>query len=804
MSPLGVALMCFVLLFACGTRGVANASRDVTGMMLTQAVTTLPLTGTWKFKADPENLGKGEKWFSTEFDDSHWKNIQVPGTWNEGQDVGVKWDYSGPAWYRRKLDVPQSWEGHHIRLRFLAVYLISDVWLNGKYLGNHKGGYTAFSFDVSNVLNFAKHSENVIVVRADNTKRAFQVPGASIDWWNCGGITREVFLEKTPDVYLTKLRITPVVLDSNSQVRVHAWFGSKHNTEKAAKVRAEVFWRGKAATFDAIANGAPAESVDDCDVVVGAGGADCTITLDVERPRLWSPDDPELYELRLSWQISDEKPGIRWFHRETFGIRKIEVRGTELFLNGEKIWLQGIAIHQDYAGMGSAVTHAAQRSDLERIKKLNANFVRLGHYPFHPYSLDVCDEIGLLVWSEVPVWQNSPKELADEKMYREWVKPQITEMIDQQYNHPSVIFWSVANEISRAWKEPPETVAYVKRATDYVRSLDSTRLVSYASAADTGSNTWQFLDVIAKPLHYGWFHSPNVYDLDSKLAKIHNFMPDKPILAIELCGMSYPDNHTGYSQNTRFSVEYHDKLLRVDMQRLMMRKDFVCGVTLWTLADLKGGREKGTYGILNRKRQQIKHIYETIKNLYSGDAKLLIIDQKTGYRSGEQLQVELWSFSTRRKPIDACKVSWWIRDNKGRAAEGAFSTDIAADSAQKLRTVSWKIPSGDSGFHSLFCVLDDKNGTRLFANDYYFDVDTPEKPAILWVKVVDAQEKPVSGAVVEFDGFTRITDEFGRVPFLLNTGKYALSVTYAGTTRQIDVHVQSGKTTEIVCNMGAY
>lgn len=762
----------------------------------TAAIESLPLTGVWKFKPDPEGVGTEAnatgKWYTKEMDDSAWENIGVPGTWNEGQPLienvrgSVEWNYEGYAWYRRKIEIPQIWQGENIRLRFLAVYLISDVWLNGKYLGNHKGGYTEFSFDVSDVLDFSDPAENVIAVKVDNKKRSFQVPGQSIDWWNCGGITREVFLERHPKIFLRKMFITPEVLDTKSVVKVQAWFGNKSGSSKDVDVKAEALYNNRI------------ESSCACTVNVDAAGETCVLALDIDRPRLWSPDTPELYDLKLSWRLQGNNSDKWWTSQDRFGIRKIEVRGTNIYLNGEKIWLQGIAFHQDYAGMGSAVSHAAQRSDLERIKRLNANFVRLGHYPFHRYSLDVCDEIGLLVWSEVPVWQNSKEELADEKMYQEWVKPQIDEMIDQQYNHPSVIFWSIANEISHKWEDPPESVAYVKRATDYVRELDSTRLVSYASAAATGANTWQFLDVIGKPLHYGWFHSPNVYDVDTEVDKIHAYLPDKPILAVELCGMSYPDVHNGYSENVKFSVEYHDKLLRVDFQHLMIRKDFVCGVTLWTLADLKGGREKGTYGILDRERHQVKHIYETIKNLYSKDPKILIIDHKTGYQPGERLDVGFWSFSRLRQPVDGCKVRWWITGSKGRIIGGEFDAAIAPDSAEKIGGASWNIPEGESGFHSLLCVLEDRNGGTLFVNDYYFDVGSPEKPAILWVKVVDGQDNLVTGANVQIDGFTRTTDEFGRVPFLLNTGKHKVKVEAKGDVREVEAVVESGTTAEIV------
>ncbi len=127
------------------------------------SIESIMLTGEWKFKPDYNNVGFNEKWYTENMDDSYWELINVPGTWNEGQNVSVEWNYEGVAWYRRKFDIPMDWEGKNIKLKFLAVYLIADVWINGEYLGNHKAGYTAFSFDVSSLLksNNFRHLGNV-------------------------------------------------------------------------------------------------------------------------------------------------------------------------------------------------------------------------------------------------------------------------------------------------------------------------------------------------------------------------------------------------------------------------------------------------------------------------------------------------------------------------------------------------------------------------------------------------------------------------------------------------------------------
>ncbi len=752
----------------------------------------ISLNGTWKFMPDQGNIGQNEKWFSKDLDDSKWENIGVPGTWNEGQNVSVPWDHEGVCWYRLKFAVPLKWLSEDIRIKFMAVYLISDVWLNEKHLGNHKGGYTAFSYKISDAINVADPSNNVLVVRVDNTKRAYQIPGVSIDWWNCGGITRDVFIEKYPPVYISNLRITtPEVSKEKAKIAIdYSMQGTISTPIKRIQHESQILYKGEPISGKGGGGTATDENVD-------LRFRSASIVYD---PKLWSPESPELYELKITWSIFGDPLERKYVHRQKFGIRKIEARGTELYLNDSKIWLQGIAIHQDYAGMGSAVTYEAIRSDLERIKNLNCNFVRLGHYPSDQRYSDICDEIGLLSWVEIPVWQNSPEELSNEQFWSDWVKPHLDDMIEQYYNHPSIIFWSVANEISRTWNrenEDARIIEYIKRSTNYVRELDNTRLVSYASAASTGGGTWEYLDVDGKPLHYGWFHSENPYDVGPEADKILEAMPNQPILPIELCGMSYPDNHKGYSQNERFSVEYHDKLMRVLMQHLMIRKEFICGVTLWTLADLKGGREKGTYGILDRERHQVKHLYETVKNLYSKDIKLLIIDSKTGYNPGEKMEVDLWNFNSTNE-LSSGHVDWWIMNRNGKVAEEKFDVIINPDLAEKVKTIKWDIPEDASGFHSFFCTLTDDNDNLMFANDYYFDVGEPEAPGILWVKVADKNGDPINGANVEIEGFTRTTDDFGRVPFLLHTGEYRVEIKAENEIKETMVDIEIGENRDVI------
>jgi hypothetical protein len=255
----------------------------------------------------------------------------------------------------------------------------------------------------------------------------------------------------------------------------------------------------------------------------------------------------------------------------------------------------------------------------------------------------------------------------------------------------------------------------------------------------------------------------------------------------------HPQAHAGYGEDKRHSLEYHDKLLRIDLQSLMMLKNYVCGATVWTLADLKGGREIGTYGLMTRERNRLKYLYETVKNLYSTNPKLLIIEPGTMFQPGERFQTEFWTFTMKEEGLKDCSVRWWIYSSKGKVASGEFAADVAPDSAQKVGIAEWDIPQDASGFHSLICSLTDANGKILFQNDLHFDVATPEKPAVFWIEAVDAKGNPLAGVKAEAREFVKTTDAFGKVPFLLNAGEHLITVTtLKGKEIEIEAKVESG------------
>jgi hypothetical protein len=631
---------------------------------------------------------------------------------------------------------------------------------------------------------------NVVVVRADNTPRPGQAPHHTIDWCNCGGISRAVYLVRVHAPILEPLVVRTRVSPHRAIVSLRFTGGTPT-------------WI-QGTLFDAPMRAASAFQLDPSTLTLyKAPILDLEITIDAPDANVWSPERPALYYLRIAWKGAEDVWNVQW---ERFGFREVAVRDGQLLLNGAPIWLQGIAFHMDYPGTGSAGTRAQQRDDLIAAKRLNANFVRLGHYPYHRDTLDMCDELGLLVWSEIPVWQNSPEDLGDAAFNRNWAFSQLNEMVDQLRNHTSIIVWSVGNEFSRAWlsrgeREDPRTIDYVRRSTGFLRQKDPTRLVSYASAASTGVGTWEFLDVVGKPLHYGWFHSANVYDIRREVDLVHAAVPDKPILAVELTGMSYPDRHAPYGADERHSLEYHDKLLRVDLQSLMARRAFVAGVTVWTLRDLKGGREVGTYGLFTRDGR-VKYLYETVKNLYRPEPRLLLHEDATRFRSGEMLTVRLETFST-GEALEEARVEWQVWSGAGQVASGSLPARVSATEVARVGSVTWPIPVGASGFHLLVAALHRPDGSLVSTNDLPFDVvGSPDErgslPGILWVETPSADGNALSGVDVSVDGYVKRTDALGKVAYVLPPRTYAVERLSGDSPARATVEVLPGRETTVI------
>lgn len=487
-----------------------------------------------------------------EYDFDTSPTLTVPGDWNS-QDEKLLY-YEGTVWYRRKFDYAPSASDRRLFVYFGAANYRADVYLNGKKLGTHIGGFTPFSYEVTGQV---KPTGNSLVVRVDNTRHAAAVPTVNTDWWNYGGLTRDVRLIETPATFI---RDYHVQLKKGSRDRI------------AAEVRLDGTHPQQRVTI----------SIPDAALSISAE-ADAQGVARAEFPApnltLWSPAQPRLYAVELA--TAEDRLTDR------IGFRSIETRGADILLNGESTFLRGICLHEENPLRGGRATTAAEaRMLLGWAKELGCNFVRLAHYPHNEHMARTADELGLMLWEEVPVywtiqWEN-PDTLAN-------ARAQLTDLIVRDRNRASVIVWSVANETPVS---EPRT-RFLKTLVDTARSLDNGRLVSAAMEVHTdpadanhkivddpfGEHT----DLLSFNQYVGWYDG-----LPSKLPNVRWTLGyEKPVVITEFGADALQGLHG--DKLTRFSEEYQEDLYRGTLAMLQKIPQWR-GATPWILCDFRSPR----------------------------------------------------------------------------------------------------------------------------------------------------------------------------------------------------------------------
>ncbi len=478
--------------------------------------------------------------------------LNVPGDWNSQDDK--LFYYEGTVWYRTKFDFANSGKAKRQFLHFGAANYQADVYLNGEKLGQHIGGFTPFEFEVTGKL---KQSGNSLVVKVDNTRHLDAVPTVNTDWWNYGGITRDVALLETPATFVRDYQL-------------HLVAGS------ADHLRAIVTLDGKGA------GAAVAISIPEIGLEKRANAnADGIATFDISGARIsmWSPEQPKLYDVEISAGNDVVTDRV--------GFRNIQVRGTDILLNGKPVFLRGVSIHEENPMRGGrAYSPEDARMLLGWAKELGCNFVRLAHYPHNEYMARVADEMGIMVWEEVPVywtiqWEN-PATFAN-------AKAQLTDLIVRDRNRASVIVWSVANETPVS---EPRT-KFLRSLVDTARGLDSTRLVSAAMEVhvDPADNNHRivddpfgaYTDLLSFNEYIGWYDG-----LPDKLKNIRWTLGyQKPVMISEFGADALQGLHG--DATTRFTEEYQEDYYRQTLAMLSRMPQWR-GATPWVLADFRSPR----------------------------------------------------------------------------------------------------------------------------------------------------------------------------------------------------------------------
>ena len=549
------------------------------------AYETMSLNGEWNYIVDVQEEGyydyrmkptpwgffrnakpqKPEDLIEYDFDKS--PTMQIPSDWNTKDER--LFFYEGTVWFKRSFQAVPMEECRTL-LYFGAVNYDCRVWVNGQEVGHHVGGFTPFNFDISDLL---KVGENTVIVKVDNKRHPEDVPTQIFDWWNYGGITRDVKLVKVTPVYLEDYNVQLQKADAKAKMREISFSAKLNKAEAGHEVTLFI----------------PELKLEQKLTTDAEGKVSGTMKVSAKKLTLWSPENPKRYQVQVTLDNSTVADEI--------GFRTIETRDKQILLNGQPIFLKGISIHNEKPnGGGRANTAEDARTLLSWAKELGCNFVRLAHYPHHEEMVREAEKMGILVWSEIPVywtiaWTN-PATFAN-------ARQQLTDMISRDHNRANVIIWSIANETPHS----AERDDFLGRLAQYARTLDDTRLISMAMEVTGASNYVnrlndnmnKYVDVVSFNEYVGWYR-----DVNDAPKMTWEIPYNKPVIISEFGGGARYGYHG--AQNQRWTEEFQENLYRENLA-MLDKIDGLSGTTPWILKDFRSPRRvlPGVQDYYNRK-----------------------------------------------------------------------------------------------------------------------------------------------------------------------------------------------------------
>lgn len=488
-----------------------------------------------------------------EYDFDKSPSMDIPGDWNTADKQ--LFFYEGCVWFKRSFRYVHK-RGRRALLYFGAVNYQAVVYVNGKKVGTHEGGFTPFDYDVTDEL---KDGENVVIVKVDNKRRRENVPTQIFDWWNYGGLCRDVMLVDVADVHVDDYDIQ-LAKSNPRKVVCHIKLNKEVAGERVTIRIPELKLRTT--------------------LLTNAAG-EATVALKA-KPQLWSPEQPKLYKVLLATPcdtIADE-----------IGFRTIETRGKQILLNGKPIFLKGVTLHDE-----APIRHGRLRTTEEAhqllawAKEMGCNFVRLAHYPHNEKTIREAERMGLMVWDEIPCYWTIAWE--NEATYRN-AEMQLRDMIKRDRNRANVVVWSVANETPHSDARD----RFLRKLLRYARSQDSTRLISLAmevTSAKNYENTLQDnlhdeIDVVSFNQYVGWYRDIN------DAPKMKWTIPyGKPVVVSEFGGGALAGYHGDKQQ--RWTEEFQENLYKENLA-MLDKIDGLVGIIPWILVDYYSPR-RPLYGV---------------------------------------------------------------------------------------------------------------------------------------------------------------------------------------------------------------
>lgn len=588
----------------------------------------------WRF-----NQKNDQQSYNIDYDDNEWVSVQIPHTWNAVDGAnGFEYD-QGAYWYRREFIIDIAEQDNRVYIEFNGSNSITNVYVNEKHVGEHRGGYSTFRFDITDVVNFGE--SNLLAVQVDNTVTDDVYPQMA-DFTFYGGIYRDVNLiitnqvhfdlldDGSKGVYITQNEVT----NDKANITVQSLVSNKANEERKVRVWLDILDEaGEVVTYgtdEVFLKPKETRAVD--------------IPIKVKQPTLWNgKQSPYMYNAVATLQsFNDTIDDLRI----PFGLRYFHVDKERGFsLNGKHLRLNGVSRHQDRKDKGWAISKEDQLEDMELIKEIGATSVRLAHYQHDNFFYDLCDQEGLVVWAEIPfISIMSKTEL-------EGINPkqQMRELIKQNYNHPSIIFWGIQNEI-QIGGDRPEVRKVVKELNELTKSLDSTRLTTMANVMFVkDDDEYNYItDVVGYNKYYGWYQG-QAEEFGTWLDEIEQNGLDFPLAISEYGAEGIVQYHSTTPEVRDYTEEYH-ALYHEKVWKIFENRPFLWATYVWNMFDFganirdEGGvKGRNNKGLVTYDRMVKKDAFFMYKAHWSDEKFVHIAGKRFVDHADESVNVKIYT-----------------------------------------------------------------------------------------------------------------------------------------------------------------
>jgi beta-galactosidase len=604
---------------------------------------TKALSNNWKFYFDKEAtdtwLAASLKFNAANFKERGGETVSVPHTWN-ATDVFDSRNFKdsisimemfkrGAGWYKTTINIPVSEKNKEHSVHFLGANQVTEAWLNGQNLGKHIGGYTGFVFNISKYIKYGMQNE--LIVKVDN-RFDYDVPPHTADYNFLGGIYREVYLSSTNPSFIKNTKFaTPKVSHRNASVLIQTSFENKNAEVKKIVVNLINPYN---------------EIIQSWVQTVSAAQQSIQIKDTIRNPVLWSPQQPTLYQLYTTLYDGNGKALDQT--KENIGFRSFDFKADSgFYLNGERLKLKGVNIHQDYLNKGWAVDSAQKLADYLWMKKMGVNYVRMSHYPKHPYELHLCDSLGFIVWEEIPVVNTVGRE-----KFIANAKTMMQEVIERDYNRPSVIFWGVGNEYYRNFFTK-EDADYALRCTKEVaavcKQLDPHRFTIQAQNDLVDCEIYKFTDIQGRNRYFGWYEK-TYNDFEHEMEEEHKKYPNWKLLVSEYGAEGKYGYHVTqpkiFDHSETYQLNFHKEYWRV-----IEKHPYLAGGTIWNMFDFASFAKIGNSPHINKKGmltfdRKPKDVFYFYQSVWTDEAMIRIAGHTNTHRrceAGKQIPIEIFS-----------------------------------------------------------------------------------------------------------------------------------------------------------------